>query len=127
MDAGDSVHRLHLDDDALLDDEIGPEGVFGVDAVIGDPDQALTFRSEAKAPQLARVNRLVQRLEETWPERAMRLYGDVDDGTCYLVHLHARHLPRCDWCRTVRMDVSLRQGRGEPRSRTQGNATRQLR
>src|SRR5690242_13853508 len=48
MDAGDSVHRLHLDDDALLDDEIGPEGVFGVDAVIGDPDQALTFRSEAR-------------------------------------------------------------------------------
>ena len=79
MHPGHDLHRLHLDDHALLHDQIGAEGVLDVDPIVGEPDQPLTVDMQSASPELNGERPLVERLQQTRAGSAMNLDGGVDD------------------------------------------------
>jgi len=82
------LYRLHLDDNAAIDEEIGAESVLELHVIINDTHRQLALYTETPPLEGGREHEHVHRLEQAWAELAMDRDRRCYHSFCDVVRLH---------------------------------------
>ena len=91
VDRCDCLDGLDLDDDFIVDDQVGIETRLNGNSVVNDGDRVLTNEGQALLFQFARECRFVYRFPKPRPETGVYPECGIDDlsGRCVFDHLQA--------------------------------------
>jgi hypothetical protein len=79
MDGLQPLHGLELHDDKIINQQIETEAEVEGNALVSDWDRNLVPDFEASQPQLVDQARLIDGLQQSWPQVTMHLNGRSDD------------------------------------------------
>ncbi len=87
MDGSVALDRFDLNDQPILDNQVGPKCVRNHDAVQRDRDGLLSLNTQSGALQIGSQEHFINRLEQPRPKPLMDLKSGIDRETCELLKI----------------------------------------
>ncbi|MEY2536512.1 MAG: hypothetical protein QOG67_252 [Verrucomicrobiota bacterium] len=112
VDRVERGNRFHLDDDAIVDDQVGAKAFVESDPIPYDRNRYLSFHRVSMFAQFMRKRNFVYDFEDAWPESAVQAVGSVNDQSRDFILFHAAksalQVPACE-VKNLRALMSLRE------------------